>query len=241
MPYGGYHPFPKRYGGAASSDLETVHKSLNQQKGTAFDAQNSRTFVWLENMAYARGIVFDGWEVNRRMSCQWDPRKTTDMLSRWEKIFTIPITQDPPYVRRQRLTLRWQAFGKLGNATRLHDELLAACGAFFVGVEYISPAVANVHVPDNTYPWGTVVAGITWYSTVAHILVRMQKPAGATEGDFYAAAAKVAPTLDAIVPIWVTFDWYRASGTPIAVAGGPSGGGFFLDTPSNLDNQVFDD
>ncbi len=77
--------------------------------------------------------------------------------------------------------------------------------------------------------------------TVAHILVRIQKPAGATEAMFYEAAGKVAPALDPLVPAWVTFDWYRAPlSTPINVVGGPSAGGFYLDDEHNLDNNVFD-
>lgn len=241
MGYGGYHPFPKRYGGSAGSDLEAVHRSLNTQRGTAYDANNNRTIVWLENMAYARAIVFDGWGVNRRFALQWDPRSTTVMLSRWEKIFAIPIVQISEWERRQRLWARWQAFGKLTNKQRLSDEMSAACGPFFLSMEYIGPSVAQVHVPNNTYPWGTVVAGIIWYSTVSHILVKLQKPAGAGEGQFYEAAGKVAGVLDPILPIYCTFDWYRTpSNGGTDVTDGPSGAGFYLDDPHNLDNEIFD-
>lgn len=242
VPYGGFHPFPKRYGGAARSHLEVIHASLNAQRGTALDATNPATIVWLENMAIARAITFDGWGVNQRLALQWDPTRTTDMLERWETIFGLPFITVPAYTRRERLTRSWRAFGGLANTTRLTDELKAACGDFFVAVEYISPSVALVNVPDVSYPWGTVFPGRTWYSTVAHILVKMQKPVGATEGDFYEAAGKVGPILDPIIPIWSTFDYYRGPDSgAIDVPGGPSAGGFYLDTDHNLDGQVFDE
>ena len=112
----------------------------------------------------------------------------------------------------------------------------------FVAIEYISTANAVIHVPDTSYPWGTVVAGAPWTSTVARILVLLEKPAGYSESDFYAAAAKVAPAIDGLIPAYCTFDWYRGSSAypAIEVSGGPSRAGFYLDSPENLDNSVFD-
>ncbi len=243
MGYGGYHPYPRRFGGG-KPHLQVIHESINAQCGTALDATNENTYVWLENMAIARALTFDGWGSNQRLAYQWDPRKVTDMMPRWERIFAIvPPADMPDRQRRAALTARWERFGARANHTRMHDLLLAGLGDYFFAVEYISLANANVHVPDGSYPWGTVVAGIPWYSTVSHILIRLQKPAFATEADFYNAAAKVAPILDPLLAGWVTWDWYRAPADPYAaidVAGGPSAGGIYLDSDHTLDNHVFD-
>lgn len=246
MAFGGYHPWPRRFGGNRHSGkplLKVVHESLNAQRGAAFDTDDGTSIAAIENMAYARAIVFDGWEVNARLGNQHDPRRTTDMLSRWERIFKIrPLPKASEASRRAELVRRWERFGGVANHARLTTALANELGSYFVAVEYISLANAVVHVPDATYPWGTVVDGAPWYSTVAHILVRLQKPTGATEGQFYEAAGKVVTILDPIVSAFVTFDWYRApdTGTAINVSGGPSAGGFYLDDEHNLDNNVFD-
>ena len=76
----------------------------------------------------------------------------------------------------------------------------------------------------------------------ADFLVRLQKPDGFSEGEFYEQAGKVTSLLDDVLPAWCTFDWYRAptGGPAVTVAGGPSAGGFYLDQDHNLDNHVFD-
>lgn len=242
MSYGGMHPYPRRYGGGKTV-LEVVQSSLARQRGTALDATNPATIAWLECMAIARAIVFDGWGTNERLSYQRDPRRMTDMLHRWEQILRLrPAPDATMKSRRAEVLTRFQRFVGVANHAKLVTELEAALGNFFVSVEYISLANAVVTVPDGTYPWGVVVAGAPWSSTVAHVLVRLQKPAGYTEADFYAAAGKVLPIFDAIMPADKTVDWYRAptGGPPINVPGGPSAGGFYLDQDANLDNQVFD-
>lgn len=246
MSHGGYHPYPRRFGGGKHEGkplLKVVHESLNAQRGAAFNTDTASSIAAVETMAWARAIVFDGWELNARLGHQWDARRTTDMLPRWERIFSIrPNPSASEGGRRNELVLRWGRFGGTSNHARLTTALEEALGSFLYAVEYISLANAVVHVPDGTYPWGTVVAGVPWYSTVAHIIVRLQKPAGATEAQFYEAAGKVATTLDPIISAFVTFDWYRApdAGTPVNVSGGPSAGGFYLDDEHNLDNNVFD-
>jgi len=242
MGYGGHHPYPRRFGGG-KPHLQVIHEALNAQRGTAFDPV-ALSVVSLENMAIARAICFDGWGTNQRLAQQWDPRRTTDMLPRWEKIFGIRPDPSASFAdRREELTLRWQRFGALATHARIETELRERLGEYFVQVEYLSLGVASVYVPGAGYPWGTQLAGV-WSSTVAHILVLTQKPEGASEGQFYDAVAQVYPILDAIVPAWVTFDWYRTPvgvyGTPVDVPGGPSQAGFYLDQDHNLDNHVLD-
>lgn len=248
MAHGKFHPYPRRFGGgryAGKTQLEVVYDSLNAQRGAAFDTDSETSIAAVESMAFARAIVFDGWEVNARLGHQWDPNRVTDMLSRWEAIFKIrprPGTSDR--ARRAELVRRWQRFSAPANHARLTTLLAAALGDYFVAVEYISIDNAHVVVSDGTYPvaWGaTAVANIAWYSTAAHVLVRLQKPSGSTEAQFYEAAGQVALALDPVLPATCTFAWYREpESTPVNVSGGPSAAGFYLDDEHNLDNCVFD-
>lgn len=242
MSYGGFHPYPRRYGGGRPL-LEVQVESLARQRGTALDATNPDSIAWLECMAIARALVFDGWYTNQRLAYQWDPRKMTDMLPRWERILKLrPGPDATDSERRAEVLKHFERFVGLTNHAKLLTELEAALGPVFVGIEYISTSNAIVTVPDGSYPWGSVVPGYPWSSSIAHILVRLQKPDGYTEGDFYDAAAKVVPIFDAIMPADKTVDWYRAptGGAPINVVGGPSAAGFYLDQEANLDNHVFD-
>lgn len=241
MPFGGYHPYPRRFAGG-KPQLQVIHESLNAQRGTAYDATNSETVVWVENMAIARAITFDGWGANARLANQRDPARMTDMLPRWERIFKIvPSPSASDAERRLAVQRRFERFGKTSNHARLTTVLSDELGDFFVAVEYISLANAVVNVASGSYPWGTPNPLVPWSSTTAHILVLLQKPAGASEGQFYEAAGKVALLLDPALPAWATFDWYRApESTPIDISGGPSMAGFYLDDEHNLDNNVFD-
>jgi len=244
MRYGCFHPYPRRYAGGKST-IETTQESIARQRGTSFEeaSADNTSIVWLENHAVARALVVDGWCTNERLSYQRDPDKMTDMLPRWEK--NLAIRPPPNATENERRTEVKRRRRRLLDATglhaRLYTTLLTNIPSYFVAVEYISLANANVHVPDGSYPWGTVADGAPWTSTVAHILVRLQRPAGATEYEFFQAASRVVELIDPILPAWCTLDWYRAPsiGTPINVVGGPSAGGFYLDEP-NLDILVFD-
>lgn len=241
MSYGGFHPYPRRYGGGRPA-LQVQVESLANARGTALDATNPDSIAWLECMAIGRALYFDGWGANQRLAYQWDPRKMTDMLPRWEQILKLrPAPDATEKERRDAVLVRFERFVGVANHSKLLTELQAALGDVFVAIEYISRANAVVTVPDGSYPWGTPNADAPWSSSIAHVLVRLQKPAGYTEGDFYDAAAKVVPIFDAIMPADKTVNWYRAptGGPPVFVVGGPSAGGFYLDQPANLDNNVF--
>jgi len=244
MSFGGHHPYPRRFGGGRPR-LRIIHDALNAARGTSLDASSSNTVAWVENMAYARAICFDGFGTNDRLSLQWDPdRMTGVMLERWEQVLKLtPAPTAPEATRREVVRKKWERFI---HASALHSRVLTllteALGEVFVAIEYIDIDNAVVHVPDPSYPWGTVADGAPWSSTVAHVLVLLEKPEGYSEGDFYEAAAKVHPLLDGLLPAWTTIDWYRGSEEHpwINVSGGPSRAGFYLDDPHNLDNEVFD-
>jgi len=242
MGYGGYHPYPRRYGGGRPL-LQVVHEALNAARGTAIDASDPSSVAYIEDMAWARAIVFDGHGTAERLGNQRDPLRMTDFLERWEGIFKI-VPSPGATAASRRIAVRAR-FRRFLDASAFHDRiesaLRAAIPTYFSAIEYISYDNAVIHVPDPSYPWGTVANGHPWSSTTAHLLVLLVKPEGATEGDFYTAAAKVSPILDSLLPAWMTFNWYRAptEAPAVAVSGGPSQGGFYLDSIANLDNNVF--
>jgi hypothetical protein len=239
--FGGYSPFPKRMGGGRPR-VETITNALAADRGDGFDALNRETIAYTIDTSTARALSA-AWGTNQRLSQIWDPRRMSeDVLARWERVLAIPPkANDSVGARRDRVESVFARFGSPAWASVISAQLTAEIGDAFVAIENISYALANIIVPDGTYPWG--VAGVVpWSSTVAHILIRLQKPAGWTEGQFYDAAAKVVLVVDPLLPAWTTFDWYRApdTGTPVDVDGGPSAGGFYLDDEHNLDNNVFD-
>lgn len=240
---GGHAPYPKRYGGGRPP-LKIIHDSLNAARGTALDASDSTTVAWVENMAFARAICFDGFGTNERLGNQWDPDRMTDMLGRWEDILAIfPAPTATGYDRRQAIRARFRRFlASTSIHSRLVNVLTLALGTYFTAIEYIGFTHAVIHVPDTTYPWGTVADGVPWSSSVAHILILLTVPIGTSDGEFYDTAAKVGPAVDGIIPAWCTWDWYRepAAGPPVFATDGPSKAGIYLDNEHNLDNSVFD-
>lgn len=240
MGFGGYHPYPRRFGGGRTR-LETIHESINASRGTAYSKDRS-SVVWVENMAIARALAA-AWSTNQRLANQTDPRRMTDMLGRWERILAIPVPASATEAdRRAEVLARFERIGKASVHSRIYSECVRVLGSFFVAVEYIDIANANVVSPDASYPWGhQAPAPYVWYSTVAHILIKMTQPAGYTDADFWAKAAAITPVMDDLLPVEVTWDWYRCPrvGAGIEVVGGPSCAGWYLDEP-NLDILVFD-
>jgi hypothetical protein len=238
--FGGLSHFPRRHGGGEVR-VQVALDTLLADRGTAFEqaAEDRESVVYIESMALARAISA-GLGTNERLGTLWDAARMPDaVLERWEKILALaPLASDSEAERRARIRTTFERFGQASTHTTAHALLSEALGDAFVGIEYIDYDDALISVPDGSYPWGIVIDGRPWSSTVAHVLVRLQKPTGWTEGQFYDAASQVSLILDPLLPAWCTFAWYRA-GASSAVVGGVSAAGFYLDTPSNLDNQIF--
>lgn len=230
MAFGGYAPYPRRFGGGRPL-LQVVHDALNAARGTALTCEEG-SIAWVENMAFARALTFDGYGTNERLGNQRDPMRMTDMLPRWEAIFgVVPPPSASLYDRRLVVYKRFRRFLEAsGTHAQLYAKMTRELGSVFVAIEYIAPASATIFVPDASWPFGAVQADHPWYSTVCHILIHTTKPDGYTEGDFYAAVGKILPEVDGFLPAWVSLSWYRSS----AIAST----GFYLDQEANLDNNV---
>lgn len=235
MPTGGYHPAPSRDGGGVPSE-KRIHEALNRARGTGYDGETAATAVSIENMAYARAIT-DVWETNKRAANQFDPARMTDMLPRWERILGLyPLPTDSDVARRAAVAEKFARFGKVPTRQRIYDELESLLGDVFVNLYTIT-------IADSVQRWaGSSPASSTlFYSTVCHFLIKTTKPSGYTEGDFSRAVALIHPRMDALIPAWCTWDWYRN----LDELGGNSwatdtSAGWFLDEELNLANHIFD-
>ncbi len=234
--HGGLAPYPERYG-AGSKRLERILRALNNARGTAYDTSQTSN-VYAENMALARALDA-AWSTNQRLANQWDPERITTSLARWEKILGLhPYVTDTDAERRARIADRLLHVGVPKTHQEVYDRLHDVLGAdVFVAVRYI-----DINNAVRFFP-GSIPAGPeedSWYATIAHILVHVQKPDAMTEGEFYEKVKDVHRVMDAIAPAWATWDWYRNGEGHSGLWAEDAEAGFFLDDDHNLDNQIFD-
>jgi hypothetical protein len=237
--FGGFAPFPRRYGGN-TSPIKAILDSLNLQMGTGYNTDINSS-VYVQNYAIARAI-WSAWALNNMLSLQGQPLKMTAFLNRVEKYLSLPM--DPSLndtQRRQRIQAVYAKRGQDVDQQFITDGLIAAMDGVFVQLEFISFANAVIHVPDGTYPWGTVADGFPWYSTVQHILILTQKPTNWSEGQYREAVGRGSQFIDPVLPADCTYTFYHAPEGRVAIntPGGPSMAGFYLDTPNSLDYNVF--
>ena len=225
--FGGMSPSPIRYGGGIPS-LQRIIESLASQLGTAYDTEDTDGIVYLELMAEARCIQAM-WSQNARMANQWQAARMTDFLERWERIYKIPVFfSDTLVERRARVGVAQARVGR-SDGPAVYDVCSTILGTAFVAIVHTTSAAAVVWTPTG-WPMGS--HGTTnWYSTVAHVAVKVTQPSSMSDAEFYDRTAALMVALDGVLPAWVTFDWYREGGF---------GAGFYLDDEHNLDNEAFD-
>ncbi len=235
-----FNPGFERNGGGTPT-LKTILDGLNSARGTAYDTVEDGV-VYAENEAIAR-MLWCAWEQNQRFANQFDPDRMTDFLPRWEAIFGLtPLDSDTDTERRRAVKERMLRIGVVPTRQELIDRLTVALGSAFVSYTNIELADSTQWVPNTSPAWPagpppavrnvtTLSYDPTWYSTTAHILILVTRPSAMNIGQFWEALGRVYPILDAMVPAWVTWEFYVES---------PTGAGFFLDEENNLDHYIFD-
>lgn len=238
--FGSHTPLPLRFGGGTSR-VTVILNSLLAQRGSAY-TDDVGSAVYIECLAIARAIAAT-WGTNKRLSHVWDPSKLVgNMLDRWENILAIvPRYSASDAERRAAVRERFVRAGVESVSGLITETIVEAVGNVFVRLEYVPLAEAHVHVPDGTYPWGTVQAGAPWFSTLACVLALLRRPAGMSDGELFEAGATVNRILDSTLPSDALGYWYSApeESALIAIPNGASEAGFYLDE-ANLDQCVFD-
>lgn len=247
MPYaGGLSPSPERGGGGVPR-LKRIVDSLVALRGTAYDASTSSSTIYQENLAIARCINAAA-EAPQRLANQWDPTRMTDFLPRWEKMLNLSVSPtDTLVARRARVAGVFAQWGQSGLRSRVIDTMTGLLGVNFVALEYASPGDVTAWWPGGStlFPAGTdgvQLAAPAWYSTYAHLRIQVTRLANQTEAQFQSIASSINPALDAILPAWVTWDWYTK---PNGFSGSATSGFVLSGTNTdgyapNLDSQVFD-
>jgi hypothetical protein len=227
MPFGARNPFPFRLGGGKSTQ-QAIYESLNAGLGTAFDTTDEST-VTAETSADARAIAAV-WSANRRLANQWDPRRMTDMLARWEKIFSIrPGRNDSANRRRGVLTARFLALG--GDTVGTLDEFCELILGDDLFIEVVRTPLADA---GTNWPGGTPSNPDRWDSTVAHLLVRVER--------FDAVSIPFVEMLDRLSTMMTEMRNYTASWMETDFGwDGEGAPGFYLDEDRNLDGEYFDE
>lgn len=223
MRFGGLSPFPVVLGGGASR-VEAIVESLNAARGTGYDTSQTST-VYAQTVALAYQIAA-AWSANARLALLYSPTRVADMLTRWEAIFAIPAASaDSPAQRRSRLSAKFAALGGPVDAS-LSDACARLLGSWYQGLEYTPLALA--HMSDESL-WETTGLG-AWFSTVAHIVVRVSRPSNVTRNEFARRVGQLGDVLQDVIPAWATWSaaTYASNGER----------GFYLDEP-NLDLETF--
>lgn len=238
--YGGFHSYPRRYGGAQSRH-QVITEALVAGYGDGVAASDTSSIQYAECYAEARAISIV-WAQNERAANQMDPRRMTDMLGRWHTILGLPkVANASDADKRQAVLERFQRIAIAANRFHVTAFLQSKIPDVFVDVEYIPLAYARIITPSASWPFGIQAPNVTWSSTIASVLVRLQIPDGYTLGNLFDRIAKIAPWLDGVLPAWVKWTWYVGPtiGAPVVIPGGPSAAGFYLDE-ENLDREIFD-
>lgn len=149
--YGGYTPGAERYGGSTPV-VATIHAALNAARGTAYDVTESSP-VWVENMAIARAIA-NVWNTNELLGNQFDPRRATVTLARWERIYGIsPAPGATDADRCATLAALVERTGVNANYQEILDRLTAAVAPIPVSISHDTPSTSGVIInwPGNWY------------------------------------------------------------------------------------------
>lgn len=233
---GGFNPGPRRFGGAASTDLEAIQSAIASANGTAI-ATDRGTISWVENHATAR-VVYGLYRTAERVGSVNDPARMTETLPRWEKILRLSPGSQSLRERRARVSAALSLLSAGTAFQVLDDYLVDLLGEMYLGLSFPDPLTATTRVPGGgSVPGGgpTFVDGddadpaISPYSSsLARIAILLQKPIEMSEPVFYERAGSIRGVVDNLIGAWMGYSVIRD---------GPNGVGFFLDEPNNLDNQ----
>ena len=219
--FGGVFPYELGDGDPLPAVL---HEDLLSGYGSAFDKSRG-SYLW--DLCYADSqALYDGYCSNYRLMAQTNPATATWSLDGWESEYGLSGYGLSDPARRAQLSAHRARFGQSVTFFRIVGGLQKILGDSFVEVRTITPENANVHVPDNTYPWGTVDVDAPWFSDVSRLTIVLRDAPGVSKGEFRERVGKMTAFLNSRLNVWATFGWYKTTG-------------FVLDVFPNLDTVAF--
>ena len=234
--FGGSNPYPRRF--ARNVLLTALTESIHAGRGSSV-SQEKTSIVWLESHCIARAL-HGAWGTNRRIGYCFQPAKCpAELLPRWRTILRIYGGTDTDM--RERWARRWTYFSRETTHALIMETLQRVFGSTFVGVDPAS--IDNVDSvdadPSEPYLAFDDKDKGPWIGTPYRVIARLEPPAGMSPMEFYDLTSLGEREMDEVLPAWYEFVWYRPpeTGAPIAVTGGASAGGFYLDE-RNLDNSA---
>lgn len=203
-----------RTGGSRRTVTETILRSLNEARGTAF-APEPGTLVYKENYALAC-VLSDAWKTARRFSYQFDPAHMSTFIERWEAILGIvPGQTDTLADRRTAIGAVFALESKPALGQTVTDFLSTILGDLFVSVMHVDSNQALMRVPGGaTVTGGGTVANGAWISWVNHLLIRLRQPDYVSDDRYIDRTGTFQLFLDNFLPAWVSFRWMEFARTP---------------------------
>jgi hypothetical protein len=228
----GFNYSPTKPGSEKGLLSEIILESLNDADGDAL-SKDPDGFVYAENLAVSRALAYL-WGVNKRLSYQFDPKRMTDYISRWEYILSIiPPPDATNSERRAVIDARISSYGESGIQQVVTDALRTALGSVFDYIQNSGWAVAAGSAPGGvTVPGGVNLPDDDWRSSIAYmaIVVKWIPPMKFTK--FLDRVGQIDGLMQGLLPAWSTFDWVSYNSTATL--------GFILDDEHNLDFECFD-
>lgn len=153
--FGGYCPFPLRFGGSKPR-VQTITEALNAGRGTAYDVSTDSP-VWAEDNATARAIS-SVWDYNELLGNQFVPLKLSVLLSRWEKILGLSVSpSDTLTSRRAKIQAILSRAGVTPAYQEVVDRLNVLVSPVTFSLVHNAPADAGV---ISSWPGGWYVSSL---------------------------------------------------------------------------------
>lgn len=198
--FGGYGPFPFRFGGG-DHPVKVYHKALLEAYDGVFNTDEG-SLTELEALAEA-SVLAHVPIATERLKGQRVPSRMTTALPKWEEAcHTLPSEQQTLKERQDAIAAKLRGMGPNAEPD-IADACAALLGAHYVGVHYVDSSEEITYYPGvNPGP-----PGQEWASNVRHVFVKVQT-LGKPLADFRVLMARLERMLGDILPSDMKGDWY---------------------------------
>lgn len=208
--FGPYGSFPRQLGGGKPV-VETLHEDLLAGYGDAFSKERGG-YLW--SLTYADACaLWASWCTCYRVLSESNPATAHFLLDWWERFYRLSIYGLNLTGRRRQLAEHEALQGAQQTFQDLEATLRRRLGDTFVEMHFVPYGLDNAHVPDGSYPWGTVSSATPWGSNCSHLVVKLDDAApNVPAGEFLERVGLMEGLLNARLNAWVTYGWHTIEG-----------------------------